>query len=450
MSLIGGRDACSQLKQSQKDIKHIHGDLKNSISAETSAFKDAMSQSTQSLLELQISCSQQANQVQKALSTHQSALASQLANIQSSVCREILTRTDVLSHEMRCVCSALMDLERFFSTLAEKELQSRIRQETPEHGSTTVDQGSKGLPTLHDASLFSEPSRLPLGAPVRVQPSTRNLLAALSRSFADDVAWTYHTVTAKFFCLFKILLCFWPQLKLLFRLLRKIPRSVTLLLEDNISFEDALGGHCSLQFQYFKHWDVFEKMLHHQFQSKPGYSKVSEGEYRLYKFNERTCDLNSTNWYRLIRPGMKVLMSIKVPDLGKEPEICPLCNVATNDKGAAWSRCVSCDVEFSELARRQGAEASQGITAEGDSSLILSDWRIFKRIDVCFLGTRAAKKPDQEPWGQATPDDTTMVEYGNKGEGGGWIVRGQSFCCREYEIMYECGAVHACQKCIPH
>lgn len=374
--------------------------MTDSISAAASAIRDASSQSTQNLLDLQTSYAQHADQIQETLSTHYI----QLASIQSSVCRKILTCTDGLSNELRRFSTAVTEMERLVPVLVENELQSRIRQEILED----KDQVSEILAVIQEIRPFLEPLRLSLRPPTGARPSTRNLVAALSRSLATDIAWTYQAVITKFLCLFKMLLCLWPQLVLLSRLLRSIPRSITLVLEDNIEFEDALGGFHSLQFQYFKHWDIFERMLQHQFQSKPGDAKVAEGEYRLFRCNNRIFDLNAANWNHCIRPGMKILMSLKVSNLGKEPGLCPLCNAATNDKEAARSRCENCDIEFLQLSRKQVARASQETTTEEGLWLRLSEWRIFKRIDVWFE-TRAAERAGQEPSTQPTPDDTTLV-----------------------------------------
>ncbi|KAL9617939.1 MAG: hypothetical protein Q9160_007305 [Pyrenula sp. 1 TL-2023] len=368
---LENRDLYSQLRKSQKDIEHIHGDVKSSISAEASVLKDALGQSTQKLLDVQTSYVQHKSQVQEALSTQHSAMTLQLANNQSSVTQEILACRDVLSKEMSCVCSAAAGLERLVSALVDDQLQSRIRQKILEHESATVGQVSGTLNTVQDIHSLPPVSLGPQTVTIG-QASTRELLGALSQSLATDIAWTYQAVAGKFLCLFKMLICVWPQLVLLSRLLEKIPRSVTLLLEDNINFEDALGSQCSLQFEYFKHWDTFEKMLQHQFRSKPGCTKVADGEYRLFKFKERTCHLDSTNWNDFIRPGMNILMSLKVSNLGKEPGKCPFCDATTNDEDAVLSRCERCDVEFSELSRRRVAGPSQEITAEGSSWLKLS------------------------------------------------------------------------------
>ena len=328
------------------------------------------------------------------------------------------------------------------------------------HGSAKVDRVSKILAAVHEIRSFSEPLRPSSRPSTRAQPSTMNLVAALSRSLATDIAWTCRRLNHKLLYLFKILLSLWPQLVLFFRVLRSIPWSVTLLLEDNINFEDALGDLHSLPFQYFKHWDIFERMLQHQFQSKPGHAKVAEGKYRLFRGKEATFDLNAKNWDAFIRPGMSIPMSLKISSLGRGPRICAYYTRTTNGEEVSWSYYEFFDKDFSELNWRSVAKASQKTafqekTTEEGLCLRASKWETFKRIEL-WVETLAAERDDQEQPFQAADDDTTSVQRdvesqrpGDGAGGGAWA--GSTWCCAWGDGPYylyggcqSCGYVSRC------
>ncbi|KAL9110724.1 MAG: hypothetical protein Q9227_004716 [Pyrenula ochraceoflavens] len=302
------KDSHSQLRLGQETIKHNLIEIKDSISAQNSAINGITSRLTQNLMSLQ----RQANQVQQTLSTNQSATTSQLATIESSVCENTLTITDVVSSELQPVSTALAKMERLVPRLVEDELQQRLHQQSSNDSSATVDGAFEILVAIDEVRQFLEALRRSSELPAKVQPSTTDLIAALSRSLASDFAKAYRVIALKLLCLFKILLLLWPKLAVLFRVLRCIPRSVTLLLEDNIYFEDFLGNIHSLQFQYFKHWDLFEKMVQHQLRSTPFYESLSDIEYQLFQSKKSGFDLTAKNWNQLIQPSMKISMSLRL------------------------------------------------------------------------------------------------------------------------------------------
>jgi hypothetical protein len=77
---------------------------------------------------------------------------------------------------------------------------------------------------------------------------------------------------------FQNLLLTLPHLFLLCQLLlQRLPQIISLVLHDNISFEEALGRVHSLQFQQFKHWATFEASLRCAFETHPGFQRVVGG-----------------------------------------------------------------------------------------------------------------------------------------------------------------------------
>ena len=98
-----------------------------------------------------------------------------------------------------------------------------------------------------------------------------------------------------------------PQLTLMLKVMRSLPPAVSLVLRDNILFEDALGRTHSLQFQQFRHWTVFEAYLRQIFRDLPGMRKVYDGDFLL---RIATRWLNRGNWYRLVRPRQRITMAM--------------------------------------------------------------------------------------------------------------------------------------------
>ncbi|KAK0622385.1 hypothetical protein B0T14DRAFT_601161 [Immersiella caudata] len=78
-----------------------------------------------------------------------------------------------------------------------------------------------------------------------------------------------------------------------FPMLRLVPRSVTLLLPDNVCITDPLGRPFSRPIDFFRTWDYVELFLKHAFASGvPGAAKVEKGQFRI--FDIRDPDQNTT------------------------------------------------------------------------------------------------------------------------------------------------------------
>ncbi len=86
-----------------------------------------------------------------------------------------------------------------------------------------------------------------------------------------------------------------------------IPAIPTTLLSGNITLVDVLGKKMGLSYSDFRHWPVFEAMLHVAFKGLPGERRVQR---------ER---------YYIIEQGGKILAPDVVIESGLERGICPAC-----------------------------------------------------------------------------------------------------------------------------
>jgi hypothetical protein len=94
-----------------------------------------------------------------------------------------------------------------------------------------------------------------------------------------------------------------PQILLVVHILRRLPPTVSLLLRENITFEDALGRTQSLQYQQFRHWPVFEANLLCHFKHVPGCKKVQNGHFILLSLDVPGGRLSARNWDKQLKPG---------------------------------------------------------------------------------------------------------------------------------------------------
>ena len=137
----------------------------------------------------------------------------------------------------------------------------------------------------------------------------------------------------------------WPQIVLLLRVLRHIPRAIPGLLSDNIKFSDVLGRVHSLQFQQFRHWQVFEAHLRCAFIGLRGEDKVSNGDYRIMNSKLYNITLNAKNWDRQMLPASSLVMSVLVDSIPIWIGLCPRCEVETNAMQGK-SSCPKCGLEI--------------------------------------------------------------------------------------------------------
>jgi len=149
------------------------------------------------------------------------------------------------------------------------------------------------------------------------------------------------------FIVLKELLIRLPQVLIIARMMQVLPRAISLMRQDCIRFEDALGRVQNLQYQQFQYWPVFEAMIKTQFEGVPGYGKILRRQYALICPALHGQQLVAASWSRHVFPGMTVFMAVdvRVPDF--HDDRCPKCsrsNVLSHS--ATGLRCYSCGLVF--------------------------------------------------------------------------------------------------------
>ena len=102
----------------------------------------------------------------------------------------------------------------------------------------------------------------------------------------------------------------------------RIPRGPIQVLQDNVSFGEMLGRVHSLQYQHFRHFEVFEAMLRSEFKQSPGAQKVLSGQYNILNAVNHGLIAKDT-WPDKVFPGTKLVMSAIVDSLKNRPGFCP-------------------------------------------------------------------------------------------------------------------------------
>ena len=139
-----------------------------------------------------------------------------------------------------------------------------------------------------------------------------------------------------------------PYMLFVAYLLDKIPLSMSTILCDNFTLNDALGRTRRLQFLEFRHWPVFEASLRHHFTDSPSSQKVVEGRFVLTTPSQPGVWLSAINWSQVVRRCMVVVMSISMTTIIAESGSCPReCGTRTAPWSTFESRCLDCDLLFS-------------------------------------------------------------------------------------------------------
>jgi hypothetical protein len=113
----------------------------------------------------------------------------------------------------------------------------------------------------------------------------------------------------------------------IYALLRQIqsnlPRGPTRAIEDTFRFTDALGRTRELQYQWFKHWEVFESMLKCEFKRLPGVQRVLRGHYHILNAKRKSIIISPDQWEQSVFPGSDISMSIFITGLFFKQGLCP-------------------------------------------------------------------------------------------------------------------------------
>ena len=110
---------------------------------------------------------------------------------------------------------------------------------------------------------------------------------------------------------------------LLLQIQGDITRPPTMLLQDNIWFEDAMGRVRRLPYTWFRHWEVFEAMLQAEFKDMPGSLRVTGGLYAISEYNKLDNPINKAKWSTTVSPGSKLSMSMLLAAPLRRGNRCP-------------------------------------------------------------------------------------------------------------------------------
>ena len=110
---------------------------------------------------------------------------------------------------------------------------------------------------------------------------------------------------------------------LLLQIQGDITRPPTMLLQDNIWFEDALGRVRELPYAWFRHWEIFEGMLQAEFRNIPGSRRVREELYDISVNSFWGTRIEKDEWSKRVFPGSKVSMSMLAAVPFRKGNRCP-------------------------------------------------------------------------------------------------------------------------------
>ena len=110
---------------------------------------------------------------------------------------------------------------------------------------------------------------------------------------------------------------------LLRRVQDQLPRGPGPELQDCIHFKDALGRTRNLQYEWFRHWEVFESMLRCDFSSLPGEALVLTGRYHLMRGTQQSRIISKEEWNQAVFPGADLNMSMIVESEELDEDTCP-------------------------------------------------------------------------------------------------------------------------------
>ena len=198
---------------------------------------------------------------------------------------------------------------------------------------------------------------------------TRRDLEKLLQYLSAEV----ETILRLFFAIFLVslrdLLLVLPQIFMIYKLLQRLPQAISLVLHDNMTFEDALGRVQSLQYQQFKHWTVFEASLRCSFDGLPGIKQVLNGHFLLTspEQNER---LTSSNWVQLVKPGLEIRMSMSIKNLNIVRGACPRnCRAAVRKDPKGEFCCSKCGLLFFHGPLRERPQVAKAATSSQSSAV---------------------------------------------------------------------------------
>lgn len=268
----------------------------------------------------------------------------ELQNLKAAVAHDILSSNDkVASRVDEAKDKILHRVGRIEATIA--ALSSSTQSATARELNSDLDAQLRQR-QLPNAVPATTQLTLTMAIP-RLDISTRHI-AVLFRSLLCEVELVLRLASAWLSLLLRDLTRVLPQMLLFVRVMHRLPRAISLVLHDNITFEDALGRFHSLQYQQFRHWPVFESSLRCIFADLPGMEKISKGLFVLNPENAPEVSLNASNFAKHVEPGFAFRMSMIMRTLTLELQKCPRnCDGKVDRVSHVESRCQSCGLQYS-------------------------------------------------------------------------------------------------------
>ena len=137
-----------------------------------------------------------------------------------------------------------------------------------------------------------------------------------------------------------MLTCLLPMAGRLMRNLQAISWPLSMLLDDNIKFVDALGQFSSLPYAQFKHWRVMQTSLECSFATSPGGRRVELGLFELFRYRSGiTSVISEATWTDMLCPGDRVFMSMMIDRAEGHQQGCHSCGSKVFETDAhGWIR----------------------------------------------------------------------------------------------------------------
>lgn len=121
-----------------------------------------------------------------------------------------------------------------------------------------------------------------------------------------------------------------------------VPRTVSLLLSDNVLLYDALGREFSLNISLFRDWPVLLEMLKSQFVECPGLEKVKSGHFIITDVSQPQLVVGRRTWSSQNLRRKKFKMSMVMFHLVMGDGICAKCNYIVRNLSDTSFTCPKC------------------------------------------------------------------------------------------------------------
>lgn len=193
----------------------------------------------------------------------------------------LVTVQGLQSHAEKYLASAsqVVDIQDLVKSMSARQVRdsSSLFALTQEQGAKLAEL-QQSL-TVHESLLreVAPPSTVLSDAPSAVSTIAQRILSGSTEVYSTSLSLLLLTIqkaiTAFIFVILRVL----PGLHKCLAFAATIIREPTLLLDDNIRLEDALGRIMSLPYQHFRYWPVVDARLRAAFAGLPGELKIKRG-----------------------------------------------------------------------------------------------------------------------------------------------------------------------------